>query len=480
MLNKKCYTITIMIFNKGVKSMKKTLSYILTLIIVIVSVLCVPSLSASAAVSEPDQKIYAEAYMLINLDDDSYPVVAEKNADKRLYPASLTKIVTAMVVLNNVKNLEAKTKMSQSAFDATLGTGAQVAGISVGEELSIEKLLYLTMVHSACDACQILAEYVSGSISAFVDEMNKWVTSIGCKDTHFTNPDGLHDSEHYTTARDMSIITLEALKNPTFDKISTTTQVEYGRYTLGHTNLMLQPGYVSYYYEYAQGIKTGSTAEAEYCVITKASKDGYNYLAVVMKSPQQKINGEPYESKCSFIDAKTLFEWAFSSLKYTTIVKENEVVGEIAIENGKDADTVQLVGKTDTNVIVPVGLDKTAIIYEMVDKPESINAPVTKGDDICKVNIIYGNEVVATVDLVAAQTVELSTFLKVINAVKGFFASPIVKIIAVVAVLLIIAYIVLFYKNLSNKKKKRKRRQIERQNRDDDDYLPPPAPSNRR
>lgn len=460
--------------------MKKTLSYILTLIIIIVSVLCVPSFSASAAVYKPDQKIYAEAYMLINLDDDSYPVVAEKNADKRLYPASLTKIVTAMVVLNNVKDLSAKTKMSQTAFDATLGTGAQVAGISVGEELTIEELLYLTMVHSACDACQILAEYVSGSIAAFVDEMNKWVSSIGCRDTHFVNPDGLHDPEHYTTARDMSIITLEALKNPTFDKISSTTQVQYGNYTLGHTNLMLQPGYVSYYYEYAQGIKTGSTEEAEYCVITKASKDGYNYLAIVMKSPQQKINGEPYESKCSFIDAKTLFEWAFSHLKYTTIVKENEVVGEIAVENGKDADTVQLVGKVDTNVIVPTGLNKSAIIYEMVDKPESISAPVTKGDDICKVNIIYGNEVIATVDLVAAQTVELSTFLKVINAVKGFFSSTIVKVIAIVAVLLVVAYIVLFYKNLSNKKKKRKRRQEERQNRDDDDYLPPPAPSNRR
>lgn len=482
MLSKKCYTINIMILSKGVKSMKKTLSYILTLMIITVSVLCLPSFCASAAMYEPDQKIYAEAYMLINLDDDSYPVVAEKNADKRLYPASLTKIATAMVVLNNVKDLSAKAKMSQSAFDATLGTGAQVAGITVGEELTIEELLYLTMVHSACDACQILAEYVSGSTAAFVEEMNKWATSVGCKDTHFTNPDGLHDDEHYTTARDMSLMTIEALKNSTFDKISSTTQIQYKNYTLGHTNLMLQPGYISYYYEYAQGIKTGSTEEAEYCVITKASKDGYNYLAVVLKSPQQKINGEPYESKCSFIDAKTLFEWAFSSLKYTTIVKENEVVGEIAVENGKDADTVQLVGKVDTNVIVPTGLDKTAIIYEMVDKPESISAPVTKGDDICKVNIIYGNEVITTVDLVAAQTVELSTFLKVINAVKGFFASPIVKLIAVIAVFLFIAYIVLLYRNLSNKKKKRKRRQLEREDRnyDDDDYLPPPAPSSRR
>ena len=111
--------------------MKKTLSCILSLIIILMTLFCVP-FNAQAAIYEPDRKIYAQAYMLINLDDDSYPVVAEKNADERLYPASLTKIVTAMVVLNNVKDLNATTKMSQSAFDATLGTGAQVAGIKVG------------------------------------------------------------------------------------------------------------------------------------------------------------------------------------------------------------------------------------------------------------------------------------------------------------------------------------------------------------
>lgn len=460
--------------------MKKTLSYILSLTFIIMSVFCVPSFSASAAVYDVDKPVYAEAYMLINLDDDSYPVVAEKNPDKKLYPASLTKIVTAMVVLNNVKDLQAKTKMSQTAFDATLGTGAQVAGISVGEELTIEELLYLTMVHSACDACQILAEYVSKTTAAFVDEMNKWVQSIGCKNTHFVNPDGLHDNNHYTTARDMATITLEALKNPTFVKISTATEVKYGSYTLPHTNLMLSPGYKTYYYEYAQGIKTGSTEEAEYCVITKASKDGYNYLAVVMKSPRQKINGESYETKCSFVDAKTLFEWAFDSLKYTTLVKQNEVIGEIAVENGKNADSVQLVGRTDTNVIVPAGLDRSAVIYEYVDKPESISAPVTKGDDVCKVNIIYGNEVIATADLVAAQTVELSTFLKIINALKSFFSSPIVKIIAAIIVLLIIAYIALCFSNSKKKKNMRRRKQEERQRRDDDDYLPPPAPSSRR
>lgn len=455
--------------------MKRTLSYILTLILVITSLFCVP-FSATAATYEPDRKIYAESYMLINLDDDSYPVVAQKNIDERLYPASLTKIVTAMVVLNNVKDLQAKTKMSQSAFDATLGTGAQVAGIEVGEELTIDELLYLTMVYSACDACQVLAEYVSKTASAFVDEMNKYVQSLGCKDTHFVNPDGLHDGNHYTTARDMATITLAALKNSDFVKYSTTTQINYKDLNLGHTNLMLHQGYVTYYYEYAQGIKTGSTEEAEYCLITKASKDGYNYLAVVLKSPRQRINGESYETKCSFVDAKSLFEWAFDSLKYTTLVSANEVLSEVAVEDGKDADSVQLVAKVDTNVIVPAALDKSAVIIETVDKPETLKAPVLKGQDVCKANIIYGDEVIATVDLVAANDIELSTFLKVINAIKDFFGTTIVKIAVVAALLLVIAYIFLVISN-NKKKKKRRQQKLERAEKRDnppDDFLPPP------
>ncbi len=412
--------------------------------------------------------------MLINLDDDSYPVVAQKNIDERLYPASLTKIVTAMVTLENVKDVNVKTKMSQAAYDASVGTGAQVAGITVGEELSVDTLLYLTMVHSACDACEVLAEFVGGTKENFVKMMNDWVKKVGCNDTNFTNPSGLHDDNHYTTARDMSKITLAALKNANFVKYSTTTEYEYKGYTLPHTNLMLHPGYVTYYYEYAQGIKTGSTEQAEYNVIVKASKDGYNYLAIVMKSPQQKIKNQSYLTKCSFVDAKSLFEWAFDSLKYTTIVAKDEVIGEVSVENGKDADTVALVAAKDTNVIVPVGLDKSAVIIEIQEKPSSLQAPVTKGQKVCSANIIYGDEVIASVPLVAAKTVELSTFLKVINAIKAFFGLTVVKVILVIAFLAIVLYVYIFFKSLNKKKKVEKRRQSRRDSRLGPDDLEPP------
>lgn len=426
--------------------MRKGSAIFLALIILILTMVAAPfsaqavDLNNDEGMYEVTDEVYADAYMLVNLDDENYPVIAQKNKDKKKYPASLTKIATTMVVLNNVEDLQATTTVSKAALDVLTGTGAQVAGLKEGETLTIEQLLYLTMVYSACDACTVLAEYVSGTIPEFVKLMNNWVLSIGCENTHFVNCDGLHDEDHYTTVADVERMTLEALKNETFTKISTTQQYTYNDKTFIHTNFMTDKAHVTYYYEYAEGIKTGSTTEAGYCVVTKASKNGYNYLAIVMDSPKQKLDG--IETKCSFIDGKTLFEWAFNSLKYTMVLRENDVVAEVPVVNGKDADTVQLVAEKDVNTLVPVSLDASAVMIKPVDMPESLDAPVTKGEKICTAEIIYGGKVLAVVNLVAAQEVELSTFLQVWNGFKGFFGRPIVLLILVVLIVLVLVYII--------------------------------------
>ena len=458
--------------------MKKLLSVFMSIVIISLTVFCVP-FTAKAATYTPNVKIYADAYMLISLDDDSHPVVAEKNADKRKYPASLTKIVTTMVTLNKVQNLSQTTTVSKSAIEALYGTGAQVAGLKIGQTITIEELLYLTMVHSACDACQVLAEFVSGSVPAFVEEMNNWVKSLGCKDTNFVNPDGLHDPNHYTTPSDMAKITLAAMKNEIFNKISCTQQYKFGKLNFIHTNYMLDKFHVTYYYPYAQGIKTGSTEQAGYCVITKASKGGYNYLAIVMDSPIEVLDG--IKTKCSFIDAKSLFNWAFDSLKYTTVVRKNDIAYELPVNNGKDADTVQLVVKDDVTTLVPSTLDPSNVIIEPFDPPESLDAPATKDDFVCKANVIFGEKTIVTVDLVAAKTVELSTFLKILNALKKFFTNKIVLAVLGVIVLLAILYIVTFVRRLRRDKervakRRREQEELDKQLYGDDDYLPPPRP----
>lgn len=455
--------------------MKKMLSFFMCFIIII-SVVAFP-FSAQAAQYEPNTKIYADAYMLISLDDDSYPVVAQKNQNKRKFPASLTKIVTTMVTLENVKDLSAKTKVSKRAIESLYGTDAQVAGLKIGDTVTIEQLLYLTMVHSACDACQVLAEYVGGSVSGFADMMNKWAASVGAKSTHFVNPDGLHNDDHYTTASDMAKITLAAMKNDTFNKISSTKQYKYKNYTFTHSNYMMDKFHTTYYYEYAQGIKTGSTDQAGYCVITKASKNGYNYLAIVMDSPMRKLDG--IDTKYSFMDAKALFEWAFDYLKYSTVIRQNDVVSEVPVESGKDADTVQLVAAKDVTTLVPSALDPSNVVIEPVNQPKQLEAPVTKGDKICTANIVYAGQTVATVDLVAAQTVELSTVLKIMNTLKKFFTNKIVIFIFFLIILGALLYVIMFIVRLEKDKKRiaekrRKQEELDRQMYGEDDFLPPP------
>lgn len=438
--------------------MKKFTAFFSALVFIVISVFA--DVSAFAATYTPDVSLYSKAYMLINLDDNSYPVVAEKNQNEKMYPASLTKIVTAMVTIENVDDLQQEVTVSKEAFDILLGTGAQVAGLKVGDTLTVEQLLYLTMVHSACDATEVLAEFVGGTRAAFVQKMNEYVKSLGCENTNFVNPDGLHDENHYTTAADMAKIALAAIHNPAFTKIADTVEYEYNGQKFYHTNLMLRKGFVSYYYKYAKGIKTGSTEEAGYCVVTTASKDGYNYLAVVLGAPVIDYNKDGYVEKCSFIDAATLFDWAFSQLKYSTVLEKSEVVDEVPVKNGKDADTIRLVAKDDVTAIVPVGLDKSTVIIKVKDKPQEIKAPVSKGDEICTADIIYGDQVVATAQLVSADDVELSTLLKVLNSIKSFFSNTAVRIIIVVVAIGVAAYVALVV-NKNKKRKARRRKALE-------------------
>ncbi len=451
--------------------MKKSCGIILS-VFIILSVLFAP-FSAKAAVYTPDVELYSEAYILVNLDDESNPIVAQKNPDKVMYPASLTKIVTAMVTLNNVADLSETTTVSQSSHDVLLGTGAQIAGLKVGDVLTVEQLLYLTLVHSACDAAEVLSEYVGGTRDNFVKMMNEYASSLGCTSTNFVNPDGLHDDNEYTTAADMTKISLDAVKNDTFMKIASTVQYEYNGMNYYHTNLMLRSNYKSYYYKYAVGIKTGSTSQAGYCVVTKGSKDGYNYLAVVMGAPVIDYNKDGYDEKCSFIDAASLFKWAFNSLKFSTVVDEGEIISEVAVENGKNADSVQLVADKRITTIVMSSFDKSTVIIETKDKPEKISAPVKKGDIVAKANVIYGGEIIAEVDLAAAQDVELSTFLTVINAVKHFLSLTIVRIVICALVLFVIVYLVLVYNSVKKGKEKKKRRDNAYRESYGEDDIPP-------
>ena len=456
--------------------MKKTVSLILAVLIIFLT--CLPiayavDINNDEGMYEIDSSIAADAYMLIDLNHKN-TVIAQKNKDKVKFPASLTKIVTTMVTLNHVKDLQQSTTVSQHAIDVVSGRDAQVAGLKAGESITIEQLLYLTMVHSACDACQVLAETVAKNEAEFADMMNEWAASIGCKNTHFTNPDGLHDDNHYTTAADMMLITLEAIKNETFVKISTTTSYTYGETTFIHTNFMLDKDHTSYYYEYAKGIKTGSTTQAGYCVITMAEKENRKYLAIVMDSPSMIVDG--VEGKGSFIDAKAIFEWAFA-MKEQTVAGVNTAVKSIAVLDGKDVDAVDLVPAEDVTALVPENFNADNIVIEPQKMPENLKAPVNTEDTVCTAKITYNGKIIGTTKLVAANEVKLNLFSRIFRVIGEFIKNHTVIFIILIIVVLIALFLIIqavrrkkAKKRIEQRRKERAARARNRQNRDYYDY----------
>lgn len=440
----------------------KTPQKIIALIVLIATVLTAAVVPASASPAPAlDFTVDAASALLINLDNEQRTVLYSKNADEKRAPASLTKIATAATALSKGVDLDAKTTVSYNAIHALDGTGSAMANLQVGEELTIRQLLYLIMLHSAGEACNVLAEYVAGSIEEYVKMMNEWAKSIGCENTNFVNPVGIDDENHYTTANDLAKMTIKALENSDFEEISTTVTYKLPatnkspERTFTHRNSMLNKG-TGYYYKYAEGIKTGTTTNAGRCVITRASKDGYNYLCVVMGGILKDYTNDGLEDVGCFFDAKNLFEWAFENFRIKTIAKSNQVVATIPIKNAKGSDELQLVPQSDISSLVPKALDSSAVIYKLHDDaPKVVNAPITKGTEVAKADIIYANETIATVTLVAANDVERSIPLLIYNTIKDLMSTIWAKIVLAIIVLLIIAYIIItIVYNVKRKKKK--------------------------
>ena len=429
---------------------------------IISTLLCILILASlfavgSTALYNSSVDLQADIALLASIDDGT--VLIGKNTDKRTPPASLTKIVTATLVLESCPDLEEVITADEASIMDISGTGSSNANIKVGEQMTVRDLLYCLLVRSANEAANILGTRVAGSIEAFVDMMNEYVVDLGCKNTHFVNCHGLDDDEQYTTAEDMLLITLKAWEIPEFREITSTykytvpkTNMSDERY-LYTTNWMMNPGHPNYYYEYVSGVKTGSTSKAGRCIVSTASKDGYNYIGIVMGAPD--IDDDENEA---LLECKALFKWAFENIKLSTVASTTQTITVIDVDLSWKVDHVRLIPSEDLTILVPTGNDEGSVMITPIESetPKSINAPVEKGQVIGKAQVLYADEQIATVDLVAAETIHRSTILWILYLIKCAFKSTVFKIILLVALTLLIVYLMCFFKN---KKKKRRRKQ---------------------
>ena len=408
-----------------------------------------------------------EIALLVNADTDT--VVYSKNADKVTAPASLVKIVTAMVALEKSNNnLQTVITCSEKAITSLNGTGSSTVGLKVGEKMTLEMLLYCMFLSSANDAAAVIADYFGkGNQASFVAEMNKYVTDLGCKNTYFANPHGLDDekvkgyeakTQNKTTANDMYLIAKAAIANENIVKISS----KYGK-TIPKTNSHderniynsnpLLNNYSYYYYEGAIGLKNAYTSKAGCCLISAATKDGYTYISIAMRGNNNYVDGGE-KRNTAYLMCRYMLKWAFSNIKMKVLADSSYNVGEIPVKYGRGVDYVALVPKDDITAIVHEDLDIEAVTIEYAaDFPEKIKAPVKQGEEIGKATVIYKGVKIADVTLVAQQDVKKNYLWAMFSWLEKLMSS---KVFIVIVILVVIAIVVLLLS--TQKQRKRKKR----------------------
>lgn len=438
---------------------KKIITYIFVFIVLVAAVVPPVSVKADYSLS---YSIQSEAALLVNLDTDM--VLFEKNSTQKVYPASLTKIMTAILTIENIKDLD-NTQISLKAYvqdaiyraNIAVGGGLSLSGILKGETLSARKLLYAIMLPSGNEAAMMLADYVGdGSVDYFVKLMNEKAKEIGALNTNFTNANGIHDDNQYTTAYDMYLISRYAMDLPGFMDIVNTNSYDGGPTNMHdnlywqNTNKVINPS-SDYYYRYVSGIKTGSTPEAGRCLISTASKDGYNYLLVVMGAPYYGSDGKATTTNISFTESVAIYKLAFETFKVKTLLEKGKGLGELPLSYGSGSKEYLLVMSGERfTALLPAEIEASSVTYKLY-LPERVAAPVERGQQIGEVALILADEEVGRVPVVAAETVSASPVAIVFKNINKVLTSYWAKFAIVFLILFIVFYITLMILRNRNK-----------------------------
>lgn len=412
---------------------KKTLSIVIIFLLFILQTKFVYGTTTNDISQENNLDIYSDAAVLI--DSKTGFVLYSKNSDEKKYPASTTKILTAIIALEKC-NLNDIVTVSKSAI-SSIPSGYSSAYLSEGEEISVNDLITVFLVHSANDAGYVLAEHISGSIEEFAELMNQKAKEIGCENTHFTNPSGIHDENHYSTAYDLALIARYCMQNSTFKKIvsqksctiNSTNKSDIRKYT--NTNDLINPS-SKYYLEECVGIKTGYTKEAKNCLISACAKNNLGLICVVLGANQ--INGG---ESSRYIDSINLFKYGYSNFSLRTFATKDDVLSTIEVSNGtKDTRNLDLVLEDSISGILNNSGDIPA---PQITLKENISAPIAKNTVLGTVTYTKGS-ISYTKNLLASHDVELDTNLMFIFGISLGF--------------ILILILILFVN--SKKKKKRK------------------------
>ena len=441
--------------------MKKVVALILAFIFV-------ASLGVSAFAEmkyTPSCDVYSEA---VYLADENGNVLYEKNSKQRMYPLELTQIMTAIVAIENID--AAGGWDAQGTYDMPIQNylydnrkgGVISSGMRSGNIFTADELFYDLVIRSGYDAALVLARLVAGSQDAFVELMNQKAMEIGAKDTSFTNCHGLHDTANYTTAYDMYLITKYAMSLDKYREV-----VQKTSYTCEQTdthdkliwsteNGLMMNGNVHYYSPVIGG-KIGYNAEIGRNVASYAEYEGFAYYQIDLGAPYELDNG--YSQ--SLVDAKNLYMWAFTEFEIKTIVEGGSQIAEVPLELAWQKSHLNLMIGETFRTLLPADIAVSSISYEF-DLPESVEAPITKGEEIGKLNLVLAGETIGSVPLVSAEDVEQSDLLSGLKSFSKMTHSFWFKFVIITIFILLALYIALMIIRNYNHRKygnyKRKKR----------------------
>lgn len=382
--------------------LKKNVVIFLTLILVL-------NFGTNAFGDEPD--ISAGAAILI--DADTGAILYEKNAHGKMYPASTTKILTGILAIENGDLQEKVTVDDKTPYETK---GSHIA-LEPGEILTMEDLIYATLIESANDAATVIGKHISGSTEEFANLMNNKAKELGALNTNFVNANGLHNDNHTTTAYDLAMIAKYAMQNELFRNIVSsytytiepTNKKDESRYLKSANKLLystekinVNGSNVPIKYETANGIKTGYTPEAKNCLVASAEKDGQKFITVVLGASGNN----------AFIDTHKLLDYGFENFSKVKIAFKNEFIENIDVENGDKPFVTGIVGN-DLYALVPKGREND--VKRSIILPEKISAPLSTGQVIGKIELRLDDEILDTCNIVSAMEINQKPTFEVVN-----------------------------------------------------------------
>ena len=430
-----------------------------------------------------------EAQCAVLAEPESGTVLFEKNADRRHPADALARAMTLLLVVSACENdaidISEYIKMTESAWSDISALGTTL-GIMPGEELSLLDLMYCAFVGSANEACNLLAEYIAGSVGSFVRMMNEQAQELGCANTRFANTHGQYSASQYTTAMDQFLIYREAMSHPLFVEISGTYRYLTAETDTADPRRLTNPNSLlnstsKYYYRHCTSGLTSETYEGGYSFVAYAESDDLSLISVVLGSDVIMFEDMSALMR-NLSESSRLLEWGFTSFKWRTVLSSSDLVAKAPLIHGDGADSVNLRPEAPIRLLLDNDTPneefvRTVVIYSE-RKGEQLYAPITSGEVLGEVTLTRNGENYGTRLLVANTSISLHRFEYIKNQLKDALSSKTARIIIFVLVVLFCGYVALVVRyNILRRKRLRqiaeKKRQIieDSQNRYKDDFV---------